>query len=299
LYTIAQRMFDDVLLTANKQASAKERTAAVDRLATDLRTCANDPELDELTAVYRDTKPKTEVNVGYDQVAASKFIAKLAHRYNRRLESPLVSDVDNHTYSRHDQTYKDKHPMFVALATVEDYGLNINGHVDHYDLTYVSQCTGIAKSTLSSLRTGNKAIDSLTIPTASLLTQMGEIYYFKQLKNQALNASSPFDSDANHESADEAFHGDVSVYWSFDLHTVYGTHTVDYTDKHAAERDQSTMVSALTDDEPNLCKLGEKDPACRQFTGYLSGSGNTSSNNATGCPLYGVSGVYLTTKGDD
>lgn len=209
----------------------------------------------------------------------------MAKTYKSRLESPIANKIDRNIHPMFDQIPKEKHQGLVDLRMIKDYALNADGNVDEYDLTYVTQCTGIAKSTVSSLRTGNKSIDSLTIPTASLLTQMGEIYYLKRLKTWAKSAPSPFDVDSG-------------TYWSFDIHTLHGVYTVDYTDKHHAHLDRNDVLSVLNDGQAKVLDLGDDQPDCRQFAVYLSKHTIEAGNGSIGCPLYGVSGLYTTEKGD-
>lgn len=263
LYALAKQMHYDVLLISNKQNSKNERLEALDRLREDLKTCIDDPDLDELTSIYRDTKPSTLTNTGYDQVAVSKFIAKMGHIYSNRRESPIAGNIR-------------KHAGVVDLNMIQTYGLNIGENVINYDLTYVSQCTGIAKSTLSSLRTGNKSIDSLTIATASLLTQIGEVYYLKQLKEQLIM----FDK------------GSSSTAWSFDIYTTHVTKTVDYVDEHTAQNHRNDVINILTGGQSRVLKLGSERQGYRQAAMYLSGH-----QHSVGT-LHGVSEIYTTKKGD-
>lgn len=80
-WKVAKEMMDDVMLISDRHKEQKERLAAVSRLRENLARCAMDKNLDELTAIYRDTMPTTKVNVGYDQVAVSKFVKMFHHRY--------------------------------------------------------------------------------------------------------------------------------------------------------------------------------------------------------------------------
>ena len=80
-WKMAKTMFADVKLISDKTQSQEQRLEAVSRLRENLTRCAMDNELDELTALYRDTTPTTQVNVGYDQVAVSKFVVQFQRKY--------------------------------------------------------------------------------------------------------------------------------------------------------------------------------------------------------------------------
>lgn len=276
LHQLTMQMKSDILRISDKNASQKERLESVVQLTNDLQKCREYPELSGLITIYMGTQPDTEVNVGYNQSAVIDFIRKMIERYPDRIESPIKNESTH--LDRRDPIEPKNQYQYVDLGIVQDYALNSNNSVDDYNLTYVSRCTGMAKSTLSSLRTGNKSIDSLTISTASILTQIGEIYYLKKLIDQA-------DSHTPNKHSNN--------YWSFDIHTLNGVHTVDYENKKQAHRDRKNVLSILKGGEPRVLDLGTQQSSGRQLSIYLSAN---QSANTVEPSFYGVSGLYTRKK---
>ena len=88
-WKIAQKMMEDVMMISDKNKPQTERLDAVSRLRENLTRCAMDKNLDELTAVYKNTYPTTSVNVGYDQIAVSKFVTSMQKKYPKPAELKL------------------------------------------------------------------------------------------------------------------------------------------------------------------------------------------------------------------
>lgn len=88
-WKVAQSMIEDVMAISDKNRPQTERLEAVNRLRENLTRCVMDKTLDELTTVYRDTMPTTSVNVGYDQIAVSKFVTTMQKKYPKPAELKL------------------------------------------------------------------------------------------------------------------------------------------------------------------------------------------------------------------
>lgn len=111
-WKVAKTMMDDVLLISDKTQPQQDRLSAVTRLRENLIKCAMDDNLDDLTKEYRETEPTTNVNVGYEQVAVSKFVAKMVKKYPKPAELKLehhdiyaqAKEIDGyHEYKGHDE----------------------------------------------------------------------------------------------------------------------------------------------------------------------------------------------------
>lgn len=78
----ARRMYNDAAIISNKNNNKHARLAAIHRLRQDLRECAKDESLDELTNMYRDTTSKNEgASLGYDESQIEKFLVKFVKAY--------------------------------------------------------------------------------------------------------------------------------------------------------------------------------------------------------------------------
>lgn len=111
-WKVAKDMMDDVLLISDKTQPQQDRLSAVTRLRENLVKCLMDDNLDDLTKEYRDTEPTTNINVGYEQVAVSKFVAKMVKKYPKPAELKLehqdiyaqAKEIDGYTeYKGHDE----------------------------------------------------------------------------------------------------------------------------------------------------------------------------------------------------
>lgn len=131
-WKVAKTMMDDVLLISDKTQPQQDRLSAVTRLRENLVKCAMDDNLDELTSEYKNTEPTTNVNVGYEQVAVSKFVAKMVKKYPKPAELKLehhdiyaqAKEIDGyHEYQGNDELLFDPiNPNHTAAleAIVED-----------------------------------------------------------------------------------------------------------------------------------------------------------------------------------
>lgn len=145
-WKVAKNMMDDVLLISDKKEPQQDRLAAVSRLRENLVKCAMDETLDELTAIYKDTSPTTNVNVGYEQMAVSKFVAKMAKQYPKPVDLKLehqdvyaqAKEIDGYTeYSAHDELLFDMiNPNHTAAleAVVEDIIDGLTQPIDGVDI---------------------------------------------------------------------------------------------------------------------------------------------------------------------
>lgn len=86
-WELAKSMQNDIITISKKSNSQDERLSAVSHLRENLTRCAMDKNLDDLTAMYRDTQPSTPVHVGYDQVAVTKFVSAFVKKYPQPAES--------------------------------------------------------------------------------------------------------------------------------------------------------------------------------------------------------------------
>lgn len=77
----ALQMRDNVMTISNLKLSKDERISAIKMLKEELVKCLLDPNLDDLTKIYADTKPSTKVNVGYDNTAVAKFVIAFMQQY--------------------------------------------------------------------------------------------------------------------------------------------------------------------------------------------------------------------------
>jgi hypothetical protein len=126
-WKIAEEMTNDAMLISYSQKSQKERLAAVARLRENLDRCAADKNLDVLTAIYRDTMPTTNVNIGYDPVAASEFITTFRHLYPKpndavQHEEDAVSDHESSVNQADVQITEDQkmNKLKIRMAKIED-----------------------------------------------------------------------------------------------------------------------------------------------------------------------------------
>lgn len=77
----ALHLRDLAITISSTKASQKEKINAVNVLKSELIKCTLDPNLNDLTKMYKDTKPTTKINVGFDQQAVSDFIIAFMHKY--------------------------------------------------------------------------------------------------------------------------------------------------------------------------------------------------------------------------
>ena len=79
--TLAKEIERDIRYISDKSQPNHARLAVVDRLRQTLADCLNDEHLDYLTRIYRDTRPTTKVNVGYNQDAVAAFSMEMLIHY--------------------------------------------------------------------------------------------------------------------------------------------------------------------------------------------------------------------------
>lgn len=80
-YEIAMELKKAIKTISNIQESHIIRLAYIKQLKLELTALLYDKRLDEFTVVYRDTKPSTKVNVGYDTTAVAKFATQMLAQF--------------------------------------------------------------------------------------------------------------------------------------------------------------------------------------------------------------------------
>ena len=80
-YEIAMELKKAIKTISNIQESHIIRLAYITQLKIELTALLYDKRLDEFTVVYRDTKPSTKVNVGYDTNAVTKFTTQMLAQF--------------------------------------------------------------------------------------------------------------------------------------------------------------------------------------------------------------------------
>lgn len=85
-WKIAQDMQNNILTISNTDLSSDERFEAIDILKAELDQCIQDENLNDLTKIYRNTEPTTDINVGYDQNAVSDFVTAMLRQYPKPLD---------------------------------------------------------------------------------------------------------------------------------------------------------------------------------------------------------------------
>ena len=103
-HEVAKRLWDCLITLKDSSIPRNDRAAAASTLREDLVRLAMDPNLDELTAIYRD-KP-SNLPIGYDLVASSSFIAKFKATYPAP-EKLKVDHVDIYDRAHDDPRYKE------------------------------------------------------------------------------------------------------------------------------------------------------------------------------------------------
>ena len=88
-WQLAKEMKSGVYLIQDPKATKKEKTAVAQRVKEILVKCILDENLDDLTKLFRDKKAKNIL--GYDPIAVSTFIGKLAAAYPK--PKPLKTDT--------------------------------------------------------------------------------------------------------------------------------------------------------------------------------------------------------------
>lgn len=80
-YEIANELKTAIKTISNISESQIIRWAYIKQLKLELTALLYDKRLDEFTTVYRDTKPSTKVNVGYDTTAVAKFATQMLAQF--------------------------------------------------------------------------------------------------------------------------------------------------------------------------------------------------------------------------
>lgn len=80
-YKIAMELKKAIKTISNIQESQIIRLAYIKQLKLELTALLYDKRLDEFTSIYKDTKPLTNVNVGYDTTAIAKFATQMLAQF--------------------------------------------------------------------------------------------------------------------------------------------------------------------------------------------------------------------------
>ena len=80
-YEIAMELKKAIKTISNIQESQIIRLAYIKQLKIELTALLYDKRLDEFTRIYKDTKPSTKVNVGYDTNAVTKFTTQMLAQF--------------------------------------------------------------------------------------------------------------------------------------------------------------------------------------------------------------------------
>lgn len=80
-YEIANELKKAIKTISNISESQIIRWAYIKQLKLELTALLYDKRLDKFTTVYKDTKPSTKVNVGYDHNAVTKFAIKMQQQF--------------------------------------------------------------------------------------------------------------------------------------------------------------------------------------------------------------------------
>lgn len=80
-YEIANELKKAIKTISNISESHIIRLAYIKQLKLELTALLYDKRLDEFTTIYKDTKPSTKVNVGYDTTAVAKFATQMLTQF--------------------------------------------------------------------------------------------------------------------------------------------------------------------------------------------------------------------------
>lgn len=80
-WKVAAKLMEDAKTVSDTSLSSQDRMAAIGRMKENLVKCTMDPELDDLTKIYKDTVPTSSVNMGYNEKAITKFIMAFVKKY--------------------------------------------------------------------------------------------------------------------------------------------------------------------------------------------------------------------------
>ena len=80
-YEIANELKKAIKTISNISESHIIRLAYIKQLKLELTALLYDKRLDEFTRIYKDTKPSTKVNVGYDTTAVAKFATQMLAQF--------------------------------------------------------------------------------------------------------------------------------------------------------------------------------------------------------------------------
>ena len=80
-YEIANELKKAIKTISNTSESQIIRLAYIKQLKLELTALLYDKRLDEFTSIYKDTKPSTKVNVGYDTTAVAKFATQMLAQF--------------------------------------------------------------------------------------------------------------------------------------------------------------------------------------------------------------------------
>ena len=102
----ALQMCSNIKTISNTKLDQDERMNAIKMLKEELVKCILDPNLDDLTKIYADTKPSTNVNVGFDENAVAKFVTAFMQQYPKP-EALNLEHQDVYSKAHDDPRYHD------------------------------------------------------------------------------------------------------------------------------------------------------------------------------------------------
>lgn len=90
LARVSNELIKNIHLISDKSNDTRRRKAAVAMVKDTLLELLDFEDLDYLTDIYRDTKPTTPVNVGFDNNAVVDFVIKLNAEYGRDVVEHVI-----------------------------------------------------------------------------------------------------------------------------------------------------------------------------------------------------------------
>lgn len=90
LARVANELIENILIISDKSNDVGSREASTTVIHDLLLELLDFDDLDYLTSIYRDTKPTTSVNVGFDHSAVAKFVNRLNTEYGRDVVDHVI-----------------------------------------------------------------------------------------------------------------------------------------------------------------------------------------------------------------
>ena len=90
LARVANELIENILFSSDRSNDVDSREASITMIHDRLLELLEFEDLDYLTSIYRDTKPTTPVNVGFDHIAVAKFVSRLDTEYGRDVVDHVI-----------------------------------------------------------------------------------------------------------------------------------------------------------------------------------------------------------------